>query len=215
MSNQDMCARFADVISSTQCPFAKKGNLYYGSTWTPRLRLEEQVPIWAKEMVEFIRIMPSCNPDGFVVGGIGEQIPATIEKLSLFVSTVLKDFTTFDRGSPLLECEVAEHSWQFTFKGTRMFLVVMSSVYQSTNSRYSPIPESVFMFFQPEAAFDNFMPYHEHDPRTKHIKTRIRQEFVSAGKAYDVNIVTNPSEASKYIKPLNVGDPVVKWWKNL
>jgi hypothetical protein len=43
----------------------------------------------------------------------------------------------------------------------------------------------------------------------------IRQDFVRAGKEYDINIVANSSEASKYVKPLNLGDPAVEWWKDL
>lgn len=71
------------------------------------------------------------------------------------------------------------------------------------------------MFFQPEASFDNFMPYSEHDQRTQHQKVAIRKTFVRADKEYDTTIVADSSEVAKYVKPLNLGDPVVEWWKHL
>jgi hypothetical protein len=215
MDNHDTRKIFADVIASTQCPFAKKGQVHYGSIWTPQFELSEQTLIWTHEMIAFVDVVPTINPDGFVIGALGTQAPDTLYELSHFVCHVLNDLTIQSRKSPLTQKEVTVDGWQFSFQKIRMFLVVMSSVYPQTNSRYSPVPNSTFMFFQPEVAFDNFMPHSEHDPRTRRLKTMIRQDFVRAGKEYDINIVASSSEASKYVKPLNLGDPVVEWWKDL
>ena len=206
---------FSNIIDSTHCPFANKGTLNYGSLWPKQLELEMQIRIWNQEMTMFTDSVPTKNPDGFVIGAVGKQAPSTLHELTLFIRYVLNNLTIMSRGYHLTEKEVEENRWQFCFKGIRMFLVVMSSVYPRANSRYSPAPNSVFMFFQPEVAFNTFIPHSENDPKTQRLKEVIRRKFVCAGQEYDIDIVTNPSEASKYVKPLNLGEPVIKWWKDL
>jgi YqcI/YcgG family len=206
---------FTDVIVSTQCPFAKKGRVHYGTTLIGQIEFTQQTKIWTQEMNSFIELVPVINPDGFVIGVHGEQSPKSLQELAHFVSNTLNELTIHSRGRPLQQNEVCAEGWQFSFCEIRMFLVVMSSVYPQTNSRYSPVPDSTFMFFQPEASFDNFMPHSEYDTRTQRLKLVIRQDFVRAGKEYDVTIVTSSSEVSKYVKPLNLGDSVVEWWKYL
>jgi len=215
MDNQYTRECFARVIASTQCPFAKKGQLHYGSTWTSQIEFSEQARIWTREMAKFTKLVPLTNPDGFVIGVLGKQTPGTLHELSHFVCHTLNDLTIQSRGSPLTKKEVTADGWQFSLQEIRMFLVVMSSVYPQTNSRYSPVPNSAFMFFQPEVAFDNFIPHSEHDPRTQRLKVVIRQDFIRAGKEYDIRITASSSEVSKYVKPLNLGDPIVEWWNDL
>ena len=206
---------FANVITSTQCPFAKKGRVHYGTTWSGQIEFTQQTKIWTQEMTRFIELVSITNPDGFVIGVHGGQSPKTLHELSLFVCHTLNELTIQSHGNPLKQNEVCVDGWQFSFHGIRMFLVVMSSVYPQTNSRHSPLSHSTFMFFQPEVSFDNFMPHSVHDPRTQRQKKMIQKAFVSAGKEYDTMIVASSSEISKYVKPLNLGDPVVEWWKNL
>jgi hypothetical protein len=215
MDNPDTHKAFANVTTSTQCPFAKKGRIHYGTTWSGLIEFTEQIRVWTHEMTAFVQLVPTVNPDGFVIGVNGESSPKTRQELSLFVCRTLNELTIHSRGYPLTQKEVSTDGWQFFFRGIRMFLVVMSSVYLKTNSRYSPVPDSTFMFFQPETSFDNFMPHSEHDPRTQRQKAAIRNAFVRAGKEYDTAIVTSTSEVSKYVKPLNLGDAVVEWWKYL
>lgn len=206
---------FAEVINSTQCPFAKKGIIEYGSIWHGSLCLDEQIAVWGSELEIFVEKTINQNLDGFVVSGCGPQTPKTLEELSKFVCAVLSRLTQMSSGIPLKKRDIEQAEWQFLYKSTRMFLVVMSSIYDTTNSRYSPIPESVSLLFQPEKSFSNFMPHSEFDPRTVHLKGVIRRDFVTAGKVYDIAIVTNSLEAIKYVKPLYVGDEPIIWWKNL
>ncbi len=215
MDNPDTHKTFANVITSTQCLFAKKGQIHYGTTWSGLIEFAEQTKVWTHEITEFVQLVPILKPDGFVIGANGESSPKTLQELSLFVCRTLNELTVHSRGYDLSQKEVSTDGWQFSFQGIRMFLVVMSSVYPKTNSRYSPVPNSTFMFFQPEASFDNFMPHSEHDPRTQRQKKAIRNSFANAGKGYDITIATSTSEVSKYVKPLNLGDPVVEWWKHL
>lgn len=204
---------FIRLIKTTKCPFATKAQIGYGSVWRNGVDLTDMVPIWADEIGTFVATAHDSKLDGFILSGYGEHVPCNLEALAQFVRVVLFGLIKLDRGTEITSAEVEGLGWQFTFGGVRMFLATFASFYDVNNARHSPVSNSVFLFLQPELSFDRFMPYSEHDPRTQQLKAAIRSGFARAGVSYDQKIVESSSETLKYVKPLNLGDPSVEWWK--
>lgn len=205
---------FARLIKSTKCPFATKAQVEYGEMWSRDTDLPSMVHRWADELRTFVVKAHTAKLDGIILSGHGKHVPSDLHGLAECVRVILSGLTGLDRGTGLTQTEIEDPGWQFSFGGERMFLVTFASLYSANNARHSPVPDSMFMFFQPEFSFDHFMPYSEHDPRTHRLKAAIRRDFTSANMTYDLNIVGSCHEALKYIKPLNLDDPPVKWWKS-
>lgn len=106
---------------------------------------------------------------------------------------------------------VESEAWQFSFNGTRFFITTFAAFYSEDHSRYSQRQDSAFIYFQPEYSFDHH-GVSAANPDRERMKERIRREFATHGVPYSVELVTQPVEAYKYVKPLKLGDTPVEWW---
>ncbi|KFZ32603.1 hypothetical protein JS44_00080 [Anoxybacillus flavithermus] len=68
------------------------------------------------------------------------------------------------------------------------------------------------MLLQPEFSFDH-NGIHAGNPKRELIKEKIRSKFRENGSEYNIDLVRQPLEVYKYVKPINIDDVPVRWWE--
>lgn len=214
-NEEDVVAKeFAQIINSTACPFAPKSKMEFSDKWDEGKSFDENIDTLAIRLKEFTNTCESREMDGFIMEVTGKDSPTDIESLAKLLKKTLTNLESRDEKSDkALEKDILDPSWQFTFNGSRLFIITFAPFYPESSPRHSPRKDGTFIFFQPESSFHLHIPHPESDPRTVNLKVKIRDAFKKQGRPYDESIVNSKSDSLKYIKPLNIGDPVVKWWE--
>ncbi len=160
----------------------------------------------------FVGVSRQLELDGYVIELSSPEFGQTLERLCSTVRGVLSYFS--DRDPLRLNCmkqEIEDPSWWFSFDGERMFLLAFAPCYEPRSSRCSGGYSSTFLLFQPEHTFDRAVPPGEtRIPDV--VRQDIRNSFAQADQPYDSQISQSYINAYKFVKPLRLGDPVVKWW---
>jgi hypothetical protein len=111
----------------------------------------------------------------------------------------------------LPQLPIQDPRWWLTFNGHPLFLATFAACYGPASSRYSFGADRTYFFFQ---TLESFL--RRHDRRTNRLpesaRERIREAFRGAGRPYDLAITLSPLEAERFVKPLRLGDPPVRWW---
>lgn len=116
---------------------------------------------------------------------------------------------------------IHDKAWHFVFAGFPIFVTTFSPCYSSTSSRYvyGADQNSAFILLQPEYSFLR----HDLPPDTAStnwenpstIRDRIRVSFLKAGQGYDIPYTIHYPASEHIVKPLKIGDAVVRWWEFL
>ena len=91
------------------------------------------------------------------------------------------------------------------------FISTFSPFYPPDHPRHSPRHDSAFIFLQPEISFDHH-GVTASNPKRWSIKESIRANFEKRLSRYSVELVEQPIEALKYVKPFKVDGEPVRWW---
>lgn len=110
--------------------------------------------------------------------------------------------------------DAAEQHWWFRACGTRWFVLAFAPCYGPASPRYGFGSDSTYVLLQPVAAFDRHAT-----PRGEVIsvqaKERIRREYAATGRPYDAELAAQGVEALKFVWPLVLGHPPIRWWESL
>lgn len=207
-------SEFSKVKDSTYCPFAGKSKIEYFNEWDQGKTFDQNISVLAEKLESFADRCESEKLDGLVFEISGDLCPKTVEDLAKALKDTLLKLNKLDpKKSDCMDQDISASSWQFTFNGQRMFIITFAPFYGEKNPRYSMSENSAFIFLQPESSFDLHIANPTESLQTIKLKENIRRTFEEGGKPYDSNIVDNPSDAIKYVKPMNIGDAPIEWWK--
>lgn len=207
--------RFNNVIGKSLCPFAQRAKIWGAPDIDDQNDLAHNILRIAEVLRRFCRVAPSEGLDGFV---IRLHAPAQLRNLTSF-STAFQDLanglgranTAYGMDNPM-EKDISSPEWRFTFGGVSFFITTFAPFYRGDHPRFSWCRKSAFIFMQPEFSFDHH-GIHSGNPKRGSIKESIRQGFARNSAGYSPELVDQPFEALKYIKPLQVDDPPVRWWR--
>lgn len=204
--------RFASVIKNTSCSFAFKAKVWGSYEWSEQDSLKDNIK---NSFPSFLRFTKSCHNeglDGYVFEIKNTSQDDSIAGLKKALYNTLKILSDWDPAKEhSLEGDIHNPNWQFSFNGIRLFTTTFASFYPKDHPRYSPHKGSYFIFMQPEFSFDKHGIHKENKNREK-IKEGIRKNFKKTGGYYDVDLIKQPIEALKYIKPISEQEEPVKWW---
>lgn len=202
---------FRAVQQHTQCIFAPIARVWGHPAWAVGSPLEDNLAAGLGAFERFVKVAGHEWLDGYVIELAEEQYGATLPALARSVKRVLQFLSDHDpAGERCMDKQIESTEWQFSFGGLRCFVLAFAPCYGPNSSRYSFGSKSTFIFLQPDISF-----VHLKIPRGEEKKVRdtIRQAYAAHGRPYDMAIIEVPLEAPRYVKPLRVGDPVVRWWE--
>lgn len=206
--------RFSAVIGKTLCPFAQRAKIWGAPDIDDKRDFAYNVSQIVQVLRRFCRVAPTEGLDGFV---IRINTPEQIRDLASFSSAFLHLVTELGRASKEagrnnpMEEDISSPEWRFKFCGISFFITTFAPFYRGDHPRFSWRRDSAFILLQPEFSFDHH-GIHSNNPNRTSIKKSIRQGFSRNSVGYSTDLVEQPLEALKYIKPLQLGDSPVKWW---
>lgn len=200
---------FERLKQRTFCPFASSAKVKQYMYWDSDLGFVDNVLYHAVALREFTEHAQEQKFHGFASRVyIGPEVKS-FEATRVNFRRYLFALALFDQNcAHCLEQEKIDVNWQFSFNYLRMFLNVFSPCYSPQHSKYIESDDSIYIFFQPEYAFDLCGSR----PLDEAIITHIRDKFRSAGQEYDGELIDRRIEAHIYMFPEKSGDPPVNWW---
>ncbi|MCJ7841654.1 YqcI/YcgG family protein [Lederbergia sp. NSJ-179] len=204
--------RFKSVINETACFFSQKAKVWGSYEWDSNISIKDNVRNTLPSLMRFTKCAEIEALDGFVIEVRDDRYANDIDGLS----TVLKEtFNVIAENDPTgkncMKENIEDENWQFSFNNVRLFVTTFANFYSENNPRYSPIVGSSFIFLQPEFSFDHHR-IHFGNPHRDKTKETIRKVFKRKGCIYEAELIKQPIEAYKYIKPLHMDDDPVRWW---
>ncbi len=203
--------RFARIQTATECIFAPTANMWGCPDYDDRLSLPANLHGWLPLFTQFCRVSESLEIDGVVFelpGPFGDAV----EKLGGTTFTILDYLSANDPvKAHCMEAKIEDATWWFSFAGEKLFVLAFGPCYPSTNSRYGFQTGRTYLVFQPVHCFSRRIPdgaIH----KSRRTREEIRRRYTKAGRPYDVTITLSPYEAYRYVKPVQLGQPPVKWW---
>lgn len=202
---------FRRVMTKTQCTFAGRSIIWTAPADDPQ-DPESTILRWTLALRGFVEACRRDSLDGFLIV-LGAEHGMTVSQLSCTTRNVLHGLASHDaKGSCDLESPETE-DWHFSFGGERLFVIAMGPCYPADHSRYSFGEPYVFLLLQPDRAFDRAVESGGNGLISNTVRTRIRSRYARHGRPYDLSITLSPYEAHRFVKPLTLGDPPVRWWR--
>jgi NTP pyrophosphatase (non-canonical NTP hydrolase)/FPC/CPF motif-containing protein YcgG len=205
---------FRPIVETTPCIFAKRAKLWAAPDYDGNLSIQDNAVKFTRILARFCKVAPSEGLDGYVIRLTDYQHFADIPALAKVLKLILNKIGEMDEQRGVknpMQCDLFSPSWRFSFRGTTFFITTFAPFYEVRHPRRSPLPGAAFIFLQPEFSF-NHHGIHSGNPNREAVKKLIREGFDRELKSYSVELVEQPIEAFKYIKPMHKdGEPVV-WW---
>ncbi|RKP48239.1 YqcI/YcgG family protein [Trinickia fusca] len=207
--------RFGAVIGKTLCPFAQHAKIWGAPDIDDKKDFAYNASQIAQVLCRFCRVAPTEGLDGFV---IRIHVPEQIRDLASFSSAFFHIVAELGRASKEagwdnpMEENLSSPEWRFRFCGISFFITTFAPFYRGDHPRFSWRRDSAFVLLQPEFSFDHH-GIHSNNPKRTSIKETIRQGFSRNSVGYSTDLVEQPLEALKYIKPLQLGDSPIEWWE--
>lgn len=206
---------FRPLIANTLCPFAQQAKVWGAPDYDDRMDAAHNVSRIAPVLARFCRVARSQGLDGFVIRLTSLAHIRDIHSFSCVFHAILADLGRINKTNGFhnaLEDEILSERWRFTFSNISFFITTFGPFYRGDHPRFSWCSKSAFVFMQPEFSFDAH-GIHIDNPKRDSIKFGIREEFSRNTIGYSAKLVEQPMEALKYVKPLNIDGPSVRWWE--
>lgn len=205
--------RFEHIQNQTECIFARNSKIWGSPEWNDSLTLEQNVEFIIPSLLRFLRAARYEILDGFVFEAPSLVYGCSIPALATTTYRVLRTLCDRDpSGRRSLDEDLDDSRWYFSFAGERIFVITLAPCYPPTNSRYSFGSPSTFLLFQPQTSFEHVL--NSERARNANISSKIREKYANVGRKYDVESLgeAGSNEAYRFVKPLIVGQPFVRWW---
>lgn len=158
-------------------------------------------------LTRFLAVAEQQQLHGFVIALPDAHFGNSILLLSDTVRRVLWFLAEQDPGQQS-SFEVHDPGWDFTFGGFRWFISSIAPCYGPDSSRFGFGATSTFVFLQLHSSFAHFgVPKGEQS----RVRQLIRTKYAQNGRPYDGE---SPCDAEKFVKPLVLGAPPVRWWQS-
>ncbi|MEQ1935961.1 MAG: YqcI/YcgG family protein [Fimbriimonadaceae bacterium] len=164
----------------------------------------------------FVEFMDSGGPDRFDAYVITYDDEGAGDSIRSLSGTVRDLFRALSDGDPAHDnCmgrKVDDPSWRFTFGGAVFYPITLAPCYPAESSRYNGGTPHTDVLFLPRAAFERRQPAGK-NTLSETARQQIRREHAKHGMVYDLTISLGPFECYKVVKPINLGDQVIRWWE--
>jgi hypothetical protein len=212
-SSAPSLSRFRTIQTQTLCPFARGARLWGAPAWDSSESIGGNAAEIAPVLVRFTSLLKWEVLDGFVVEVSDAALFRDLEGLAATFRTLLRELSAVDPwGSKSMDQEILAEDWQFEFNGARLFVAVFAPIYDGAHTRETYGENSAYILFQPEISFDRHLASTGRKHPAAH--SQIRERFAAGGKPYDSQVITQPFEAPRYLKPLRQSDSSFEWWKD-
>ena len=206
-------SNFQKLFINTLCPFAKDAQFWLSPVWIKGSPFKENCSKITDSFQTFIAEGISQGFDAFIVEIVEENSIYSLSSWSNFLFHFLEAVHKSDRHSQRFFTDNIENmSWDFTYEGHRFFIPTFAPFYRSNHSRYSHAEHSAFIMFQPDSAFDK-VGINSRTANRKELSEKVQSVFRQKGIDYDIKLVRGSLKAHRFIKPLEVGDLPIEWWK--
>jgi hypothetical protein len=173
----------------------------------------ENAAIVAADLTALLAV-DRTDRDGYVLDLTEEDAPASVPALGDFLRQFLTALSRLDpSGKNCMGLPVETKGWWFRFGAQRFFVLTLSSLYPPWHSRSTLGVVGTFLLFQPEHAFDSAL--RKLGAVTPQLRRNVRKAFAAQGRSYDASLSESPYEVHRYVKPVECGDPVVRWWTSV
>lgn len=205
-------SRFERIIRRTACPYAAGALIRYAPKWIANLSPEQNTVRYQPDLDRFIETGARDALDMFVIEVRGVDDIHSLEGFSEILYRVLFTFHNLDpHRTGALTDGITTLDWDFVYRGVRFFIPTFAPFYDTQHPRYSHHAPSAFIVLQPDHCFTR-RGICRNSPSRELTAQGIRDAFAERGSPYDVHLVSGSPKAERYIKPLKVGDPPVRWW---
>lgn len=208
---------FSTVQRNTKCIFAADSRLWGPLGWHVDASIEDNIGQHVLPLlVLFVERGPALELDGFVIEFPKESYGDTLNALCRTTRRALATIWRYDpRRDPDRDWldGIESPQWFYSFGGQRLFILATGPCYGRSSSRFAYGSRSTFLLLQPEHSFTR----RQSPPSSGRIadshRQLIRQQFSAVGQGYDLAITLGSCEAFRFVKPLALGDPPVRWWE--
>lgn len=205
---------FSSIQERTQCIFAAASKLWGPLNWDQQNSIVSNVNRSMPLFKEFIIQGEKLCLDGFVIELSNISYGNTLSALCRTTKQVLQAIWEQD---PLQQPDwlhgIDSPGWFYSFAGQRLFIFATGPCYDAASSRFAYGCTSTFLLFQPEHSFRRReSPPGSHQISAGH-RQIIRTGFDAIGQTYDLSITLGAIEAFRFVKPLKLGDPPIRWWE--
>lgn len=204
---------FLKIQRSTHCIFSPSALILSARRLIDPLNSPKSMRSMFKDFEDFSRNSSKLKTDGFVVGFSKMHYNSSVALAGRAVHTLLSFISKRDpSGEDCMAEKIDTPSWWFRFDRQQFFVLTFSGCYPKTHSRYSFGSKRLYVLFQTEHSFDRRIPQGAAGI-PDHTRRAIRKAYEKHGRPYDLRITKSPFEAYRYVKPMRLGDAVVRWWK--
>jgi NTP pyrophosphatase (non-canonical NTP hydrolase) len=204
--------RFKSTVDNTHCIFSNTAKIWGSYEWDSNLSLEENIDNSLPSLTRFSKCADTEGLDGYVIDINEKHFTKNIEGLG---EALLRTLTHISKNDPKsansMGVDLHDPDWQFSYHGVRYFITTFSPIYEKNHPRHTPFSDSVFIFLQPEFSFDHH-GIHSGNEKREDVKEAIRTVFKKNGCPYSVDLVKQPIEAFKYLKPETINGEPITWW---
>jgi YqcI/YcgG family len=203
----DSLRRFFD---RSPCPFARLAGVAECEPWPHASPTAERLDAWASFLAKSIR-STRCDLGVLAIHGADEL--RSVSAGAALVRSLLLGLRERDPSCERpLTADIDDPGWDFEFSGERFFVSLFAPFYPPGHSRWSGERDIAFLLLQPERGFRRFGISSQHPSRDL-LSERVHQRFKRHGQDYDLELNTSKPKALRYVKPLAIGDPPVRWWE--
>lgn len=206
--------RFKKLILNTYCPFAKDAVIMYASDWNTEIEVKENLERILPQFLRFVKVGIQNGYELFVIEVRQESIIEGIQSFAGFLNKLLHDIHLLDTKAVRYFTEGIETmEWDFTFNKIRFFIPTFAPFYKKSHPRYSFNQDTAFIMFQPDSTFDKHN-INSKNPDRDEVTEKIKSLFLENNISYSLKYVKGSFKAIRYLKPINLEDPPIKWWLN-
>jgi hypothetical protein len=206
--------RFQRIQQSTQCIYSPQSRLWGCPEWDVSDGFDSNLHRILPDFALFLDLAHEFALDGYILELRGNGYGSTLAELARSTRLVLQWLSDRDpAGDHCMHQEVEDPAWAFSYGGEKLFVNSFAPCYPQSHSRYSFGCDHTYVFFQPRHSFRK--AFHEHETAiSAETRAVIRRAFERHGRPYDTTISAAPFDAYRFVRPLNPGDPPVRWWKS-
>ena len=202
------------IVRATFCPFAPQAEIAFAAADAESggfADVAEQA--WARlrsyqQSEEHVYL-----PDGlfmqFPVAALGEDIVG----LAAGVNRLFRYIESKDVSASLVQPPM-DSRWRLVVDGTEFAPILFGPMYEPSHPRHSPVPDQVFIFFQPQASFDRRLVAPSGSVARDALYRGIRLKFALQGRPY----AKQAHGANRVILPLDATstaeENLIKWYLN-
>lgn len=204
---------FDEVVSETRCPYSGL------ATWQ---ELRPELPQSRADALEALveqgrALRPKiARLDHEEIDMVAVEInhPELVADLGSFTEAVRHFIAGLHGGESYARGELStdEAGWLLVVDGVRLFGLTFAPFYEKNHPRHSPTG-SAFIVIQFLFSFRKIRMSGLSRAGKRRLSDRVRVAFETAGVPYFAYITQDLPEALKMIKPLQMGDPPIRWWR--